>query len=58
MIIHKECLQDNECLIESFLSTLEGEEKEKEGIFRIYLQLSRIDSSIVLTDSSLSFLLR
>ena len=50
---NKECLQDNECLVESFLSTLEGEEKEKEkeGIFWIYLQLSRIDSSIVFPDS-------
>ena len=29
------------------LSTLEGEDQDQEGIFRIYLQLSRIDSSIV-----------
>jgi len=36
----------------------EGEEKDQEGIFRLSLQLSRIDSSIVFPYSSLSFLLR
>jgi len=35
----------------------EVEEKEKEGIFRLSLQLSRIDSSIVFPDSEGSFLL-
>ena len=29
-----------------------GEDQDQEGIFRIYLQLSRIDSSIVLTSCS------
>jgi len=33
----------------------EGEDQDQEGIFRLSLQLSRIDSSIVFPYSSLSF---
>ena len=42
------------CFTESLNSerVKEGEDQDQEGIFRIYLPLRRIDSSIVLTSCS------